>query len=71
MGQLFHLAGYITPQPDQPLPTQPDQAVLFIRLFASIVPALLLILSLIFAYRYSISREQHKANLAQLGSIPG
>ncbi len=71
MGQLFHLAGYITPQPGQPLPTQPDQAVLFIRLFASIIPAVLLILSLFFAYRYSISREQHQANLAQLGSLPG
>ncbi len=69
MGQLFALAGYITPQTGQPLPAQPPQAIATIRYFVSLVPAVLLGFSLVFAWRYSISREAHQATLEQLADL--
>ncbi len=61
MGQALARTGYITPQSGGPLPLQPAQAVLAIRLFAGPVPALLLVAGILFAWRYPITRERHRA----------
>ncbi len=66
MGQVLEAAGYLTPAAGTALPTQPDPAVLAIRLFMSLIPALLLAVAIWFASRYPISREKHHALLAQL-----
>lgn len=66
MGQIFALTGYISPTTGSPLPTQPDAAVLVIRWFASFVPAGLVLLSIAFAWRYSITREAHEEMLEKL-----
>ncbi len=66
MGQVFELSGYITPAADGVLPVQPDSAVLVIRLFMSLVPALLLLVAIAFARRYPLTRERHRLLLEQL-----
>jgi GPH family glycoside/pentoside/hexuronide:cation symporter len=70
MGQALARTGYITPAPDAPLPVQPPSALLAIRLFMSIVPIILLLLSIVCAWFYPISREQHQALREQLASQP-
>ena len=66
MGQVFAWTGYINPTSGADLPTQPEQAVLAIRWFASIIPAALILLSILFAWNYSITREAHEETLEQL-----
>ncbi|MFL7840262.1 MAG: MFS transporter [Candidatus Promineifilaceae bacterium] len=66
MGQVFEASGYITPVLGQPLPAQPASAVLAIRLFMSLIPAALLVIAVFFALQYPISREKHRAMLAEL-----
>jgi GPH family glycoside/pentoside/hexuronide:cation symporter len=66
MGQLLALTGYITPDPAAPLPTQPPGAIQAIRAFAGPVPAVLLALAILFAWRYPITRERHRATCEAL-----
>ena len=66
MGQIFEWAGYINPTADGVLPVQPDTAVLVIRLFMSIVPAMLLLIAIAFAWKYPLTREKHRSLLEQL-----
>ncbi|MFN2137581.1 MAG: MFS transporter [Candidatus Promineifilaceae bacterium] len=66
MGQVLEKAGYVTPTAGAALPAQPGSAVLAIRLFMSWIPAVLLIVAVWFASRYPISREKHRALLAEL-----
>lgn len=66
MGQALAATGYITPGISEALPVQPAQAVQAIRVFAGPVPAVLLVLAVIFAWRYPITRESHQANLEEL-----
>ena len=66
MGQSLAMTGYLTPKSGQPLPVQPSQAVQAIRLFVGPVPVGLLILSIIFAWQYPITRERHQDTLKQL-----
>jgi GPH family glycoside/pentoside/hexuronide:cation symporter len=66
MGQIFALTGYISPTSGCPLPTQPEAAVLAIRWFASLIPAGLILVSVLFAWNYSITREAHEQTLEQL-----
>jgi len=68
MGVALALTGYTTPTAGAPLPQQPPPAVTAIRTFMSPVPMVLLILAILFAWRYPISREQHKALRAELAS---
>jgi GPH family glycoside/pentoside/hexuronide:cation symporter len=68
MGQLLAFTGYVTPSVTGPLPTQPQQAVQAIRAFAGPVPAALLVLAIVFAWRYPITRESHRATCEALGS---
>lgn len=60
-GQLLSWTGY-----NSQAVTQPDQALWAIRLLIGPLPALLLLSSLWFAYRYPISRDLHRQILAAL-----
>ena len=66
MGQIFEMAGYVTPTDAVAVPAQPASAVLAIRVFMSLVPALLLVIAIAFAARYPLSRELHRSLLDQL-----
>jgi GPH family glycoside/pentoside/hexuronide:cation symporter len=66
MGQVLALTGYVNPFPGGALPVQPQEAVQAIRFFAGPVPALLLVLAILFAWRYPITREQHRSLLDEL-----
>jgi GPH family glycoside/pentoside/hexuronide:cation symporter len=68
MGQALAITGYITPSATAALPQQPDRAVLAIRVFAGPVPAVLLLLSLLFAWRYPISRQHHRSLVDELAA---
>jgi len=59
MGMVLARTGYITPIQGDALPTQPDQAVMAIRIFTSLVPALLLVGAIVCAWFYPISRQVH------------
>lgn len=61
MGQALAFTGYITPASGAQSPVQPAEAVLAIRLFMGPVPVVLLILAILCAWRYPISRERHRA----------
>lgn len=64
--QVFDILGYINARPGQPLPVQPDEVQLALRLFVSIVPAVVLLLSFPIVYKYPITRERHAEIRAQL-----
>ncbi len=66
MGQALALANYINPSAADPLPVQPAEAVQAIRLFMGPIPALLLVVGIIFAWRYPLTREKHKSICDQL-----
>jgi len=66
MGQALALTGYITPQPSAPLPAQPEAAITAIRVFTGPIPAVLLFLAVLFAWKYPITRESHQATLQEL-----
>ena len=68
MGQALALTGYLTPASGGPLPVQPAEAVQAIRLFMGPVPVVLLVLAILFAWRYPISRERHRALRDQLAA---
>ncbi len=66
MAQALALTGYITPDLAAPLPVQPEAAVNAIRIFIGLIPAVLLILAVLFAWRYPITRESHQSTLREL-----
>jgi GPH family glycoside/pentoside/hexuronide:cation symporter len=66
MGQALALTGYLTPLPSDPLPVQPEAAVTAIRVFMGPIPAVLLFLAVLFAWKYPITRESHQATLQEL-----
>jgi GPH family glycoside/pentoside/hexuronide:cation symporter len=66
MGQAFAFTGYITPETGGKLPVQPESVVQAIRIFTGPIPAVLLILAVLFAWKYPITRETHKATLQEL-----
>jgi len=68
LGQALAFTGYITPILGQPLPIQPPQAVLAIRWTMGLVPAILLSIAILFAWRYPITREKHRAMRAELSA---
>ena len=61
LAQTLAVTGYITPTPGAPLPTQPPAAVNGIRWFVGPIPIVLLVLSIVFAWFYPITRERHRA----------
>ncbi|MEJ2207644.1 MAG: glycoside-pentoside-hexuronide (GPH):cation symporter [Anaerolineae bacterium] len=68
MGQALALTGYLTPPSSGPLPAQPAGAVQAIRIFMGPVPVVLLVLAMLFAWRYPIGREEHRALRDQLAA---
>jgi GPH family glycoside/pentoside/hexuronide:cation symporter len=66
MGQVLYRSGYITPTQVNPIPQQPDQAIQAIRWFMGPIPTVLLILSVVFAWFYPITREVHASLREQL-----
>lgn len=68
MGQVLARTGYINPSLGDPLPVQPQSAVVAIRLFISAVPMALLLLAIIFAWRVPITREYHRSMVEELTS---
>jgi GPH family glycoside/pentoside/hexuronide:cation symporter len=66
MGQALALTGYITPLPSSTFPAQPQAAVTAIRVFTGPIPAVLLFLAVLFAWKYPITRESHRATLQEL-----
>jgi len=68
MGTALAITGYITPGTTGPLPAQPEGAINAIRYFIGPIPAILLILALLFAWRYPITRASHQATLEALAN---
>lgn len=66
LGIGLEAAGFRERVPCQPIPTQPDSAILAIRLAIGPLPTLALIGGLVLAYLYPITREVHAANLLRL-----
>ncbi len=66
MGQALALTGYLTPVTGSPLPVQPTAAVTAIRIFTGPIPAVLLFLGVLFAWKYPITRASHQATLQAL-----
>ncbi len=60
--------GYITPTDAVPVPVQPDDVLRAIRFFIGPVPAVILAVSLVIAWRYPITRQVHADMLAALKS---
>jgi GPH family glycoside/pentoside/hexuronide:cation symporter len=68
MGQALALTGYITPTAAMPVPEQPAGAIMTVRVFMGLVPVVLLVLAILFAWRYPISRELHRALREELAT---
>ena len=59
VGLVLEAAGFIEQIPGQPIPTQPETALFAIRIAVAPLPAIILIIGLILAYFYPITREVH------------
>ncbi len=59
VGVVLESAGFVEQIPGQPLPTQPETALFAIRIAVAPLPAIILIIGLILAYFYPITREVH------------
>lgn len=66
MGQALALTGYLTPDLAGDLPIQPQAAVNAIRIFTGPIPAVLLFLAILFAWKYPITRQSHQSTLQEL-----
>jgi GPH family glycoside/pentoside/hexuronide:cation symporter len=68
MGQALYRAGYVTPTQAIPVPDQSPQVIQVIQRFMGPIPAVLLFLSVIFAWFYPITREMHASLREQLAA---
>lgn len=68
MGQMLYRAGYVTPTETVPVPQQPLQAIQTIRQFIGPIPIALLLVSILFAWFYPITREVHASMREQLAA---
>ncbi|MEN9228408.1 MAG: MFS transporter [Gloeomargarita sp. HHBFW_bins_205] len=59
VGQALEWSGFVKTVAGQPEPVQPVSALLAIRWLIGPLPTLVLLLSLVFAYYYPITREKH------------
>ncbi len=55
----LELTGYITPTEGAPLPVQPDSVQFALRIFVSLVPAVILLISIPVVARYPITRQRY------------
>jgi GPH family glycoside/pentoside/hexuronide:cation symporter len=66
VGQVLQIAGFQETIPGEPPPIQPESAVLAIRWLIGPIPTIVLLLGLVLAYFYPISREVHAEILLKL-----
>lgn len=66
VGQSLELAGFVAATPGEPLPTQPESALFAIRIAIGPLPTVCLILGLVLAYFYPLTREVHAEILLKL-----
>jgi GPH family glycoside/pentoside/hexuronide:cation symporter len=66
VGQALEVAGFLPTVPGQPPPVQPDSALLAIRVAIGPLPTIALIIGMILAYFYPITREVHAEILLKL-----
>ena len=59
VGRVLGAAGYLTPTDAVQAPIQPESALNAIRLFMGPIPAIILLVSLVVAYFYPITRARH------------
>lgn len=60
VGVVLEAAGFIARVPNEPIPTQPDSALFAIRIAVAPLPAIILIIGLVLAYFYPITRDVHR-----------
>jgi GPH family glycoside/pentoside/hexuronide:cation symporter len=66
VGQALQVSGFLKTAAGQPVPIQPDSALWAIRLMIGPIPAVILLIGLVFAYFYPITREIHAEILLKL-----
>lgn len=66
VGVALSAAGFVEATPGQPIPAQPDSALLAIRVAIGPFPTVCLILGMILVYFYPITREVHEEILLKL-----
>ena len=59
VGQALEWSGFIARIPGQPIPVQPDSALLAIRIAIAPLPTVFLIIGLVLTYFYPITKEVH------------
>ncbi len=65
---ILEASGYINQVPGGPTPVQPPAVLLALRVFVSLAPALILLISFLAVYRYPITRERHALMRAELAN---
>lgn len=66
VGEALKGSGFLTAEAGQPLPVQPDSALLAIRLVVGPLPTVFLLCGLVLAYFYPITREVHAEIILKL-----
>jgi GPH family glycoside/pentoside/hexuronide:cation symporter len=66
VGQALSFAGYIEKLPGEPVPVQPESALFVIRLVIGPISTVILIIGLVLAYFYPISRDVHATIVMKL-----
>ncbi|WP_299485420.1 MFS transporter [Acaryochloris sp. IP29b_bin.137] len=66
VGQALEASGFISPPPGEPIPNQPAAALWAIRVIIGPLPTVILLIGLLLAYFYPISREVHAEILLKL-----
>lgn len=68
---MLSWSGYVQPSDESLLPAQPDSALLALRLLISVFPALLLVLSIVVAKSYPLTRRRCEEIQRELGQRRG
>jgi GPH family glycoside/pentoside/hexuronide:cation symporter len=63
---VLELSGYINQTPGGPVPVQPGAVLIALRVFVSLAPAIVLLISFLAVRAYPITREKHAQLLAEL-----
>ena len=66
VGQALEWSGFIQRIPGEPIPVQPDSALLAIRIAIAPLPTVFLIIGLVLTYFYPITKEVHADIVRQL-----
>ena len=66
VGQALEWSGFIQRIPGEPIPVQPDSALLAIRIAIAPLPTVFLVIGLILTYFYPITKEVHADIVRQL-----